>query len=152
MVGLSARLKSRRWPVLQFSLTLGVLNHTTGFQGEFFSFCWRRKWQSTPVLLPGKSHGQRSLVGYRPWSRKESDTTERLHFTSLFLLLGWSSLFPKNSWVLLSASRADPHFLTIGSSSSSCQQLQIESSMYFESLFCDQPEKTLCFYRAHLIM
>ena len=36
---------------------------------------WRRKWQSTPVFLPGKSHGQRSLVGYSPWSYKESDTT-----------------------------------------------------------------------------
>ena len=36
--------------------------------------------QSTPVLLPGKSHGQRSLVGYHPWDRKESDTTERLQF------------------------------------------------------------------------
>ena len=41
---------------------------------------WRRKWQSTPVLLPGKSHGQRSLVGYSLWGCKESDTTERLHF------------------------------------------------------------------------
>ena len=41
---------------------------------------WRRKWQPTPVLLPGKSHGQRSLVGYSPWGRKESDMTERLHF------------------------------------------------------------------------
>ena len=40
---------------------------------------WRRKWQSTPVLLPGKSHGQRSLVGYSPRGGKESDTTERLH-------------------------------------------------------------------------
>ena len=40
---------------------------------------WRRKWQSTPVLLPGKSHGQRSLVGYSPWGRKELDTTERIH-------------------------------------------------------------------------
>ena len=40
---------------------------------------WRRKWQPTPVLLPGKSHGQRSLVGYSPWDRKESDMTERLH-------------------------------------------------------------------------
>ena len=47
---------------------------------------WRRKWQSTPVFLPGKSHGQRSLVGYSSWGRKESDTTERLHFTSLHLL------------------------------------------------------------------
>ena len=35
----------------------------------------------TPVLLPGKSHGRRSLAGYSPWGRKESDTTERLHFT-----------------------------------------------------------------------
>ena len=43
----------------------------------------RRKWQPTPVLLPGKSHGQRSLVGYSPWGRKESDTTERLYFHHL---------------------------------------------------------------------
>ena len=42
---------------------------------------WRRKWQPTPVLLPGKSHGQRSLVGYSPWGHKESDITERLHIT-----------------------------------------------------------------------
>ena len=34
----------------------------------------------TPILLPGKSHGRRSLVGCNPWGRKESDTTERLHF------------------------------------------------------------------------
>ena len=39
---------------------------------------WRRKWQPTPVLLPGKSHGCRSLVGYSPWGCKESDTTKRL--------------------------------------------------------------------------
>ena len=42
---------------------------------------WRRKWQPTPVLLPGKSHRQRSLVGYSPWGHKESDMTEQLHFT-----------------------------------------------------------------------
>ena len=36
---------------------------------------WRRKWQSTPVSLPGKSHGQRSLVGYGPLGRKELDKT-----------------------------------------------------------------------------
>ena len=40
----------------------------------------RRQWHPTPVLLPGKSHGQRSLVGCSPWGREESDTTERLHF------------------------------------------------------------------------
>ena len=38
-----------------------------------------RKWQPTPVLLPGESHGGKSLVGYSPWGRKESDMTERLH-------------------------------------------------------------------------
>ena len=40
----------------------------------------RRQWQATPVFLPGKSHGQRSLVGWSPWGLEESYTTERLHF------------------------------------------------------------------------
>ena len=39
-------------------------------------FPWSRKWQPTPVFLPGESHGQRSLVGYCPWGGKKSDTTE----------------------------------------------------------------------------
>ena len=37
---------------------------------------WRRKWRPTPVFLPEKSHGQRSLVGYSPWGHKELDRTE----------------------------------------------------------------------------
>ena len=41
---------------------------------------WRRRWHPTPVLLPGKSHGRRSLVGCSPWGREESDTTEQPHF------------------------------------------------------------------------
>ena len=48
--------------------------------GSLTSISWRRQWHPTPVLLPGKSHGQRSLVGCRPWGREEPDTTERLHF------------------------------------------------------------------------
>ena len=40
----------------------------------------RRQWHPTPVLLPGKSHGQRSLVGCSPWGCEELDMTERLHF------------------------------------------------------------------------
>ena len=40
---------------------------------------WRRKWQPASVFLPGKSHGQRSLVGYSLWGHKESDTTEHTH-------------------------------------------------------------------------
>ena len=53
----------------------------------FIYFLWnyrwltrRRQWHPTPVLLPGKSHGQRSLVGCSPWGHEESDTTEWLHF------------------------------------------------------------------------
>ena len=57
--------------------------HRTG--GPYYSsalcvvvtcLCWRRQWQPTPVLSPGKSHGQRSLVGCSPWGCKESDTTK----------------------------------------------------------------------------
>ena len=43
---------------------------------------WRRKWQPTPVLLPGKSHGWKSMVGYSPRGRKESDMTEWLHLVT----------------------------------------------------------------------
>ena len=41
---------------------------------------WRRQWHPTPVLLPGKSHGRRRLVGCSPCGRQESDMTEWLHF------------------------------------------------------------------------
>ena len=47
---------------------------------KHYARLWRRQWHPTPVLLPGKSHGQRSLVGCSPWGWEESDTTERLHF------------------------------------------------------------------------
>ena len=51
---------------------------------NLIAFGWgdsrRRQWHPTPVLLPGKSHGWRSLVGCSPWGREEWDTTERLHF------------------------------------------------------------------------
>ena len=47
-----------------------------------------RQWLPTPVLLPGKSHGQRNLVGCSPLGRWESDTTERLHFHSSLSCIG----------------------------------------------------------------
>ena len=46
---------------------------------------WRRKWQPTPVLLPGKLHGWRNLVGYSLWGCKELDTTKQLRFHFLFM-------------------------------------------------------------------
>ena len=48
--------------------------------GIWCTCIWRRQWHPTPVLLPGKSHGRRSLVGGSPWGRTDSDTTERLPF------------------------------------------------------------------------
>ena len=57
--------------------------------GRVFNDCLelarRRQWHPTPVLLPGKSHGQKSLVGCSLWGHSESDTTERLtfHFPAL---------------------------------------------------------------------
>ena len=49
-----------------------------GFDPWVGKIPWRRKWQPTPVLLPGKFHGWRYLVGYNPWGLKESDMTEQL--------------------------------------------------------------------------
>ena len=44
---------------------------------------WRRAWPPTPVFLPGKFHGQRSLVGYSPWSSKQTDIVERVRTCEL---------------------------------------------------------------------
>ena len=52
---------------------------------------WKRKWQPTPVFLPGESHGRRSLVGYSPQGRKKSDTTERLQFQFIELQISADS-------------------------------------------------------------
>ena len=60
---------------------------------------WRRKWQPTPVLLPGESHGWRNLVGNSPWGHKESDLTERLHFPFFLLKILIVRIKPKVSTV-----------------------------------------------------
>ena len=57
-----------------------IFNLTFQYLRVFITVKWRRRWHPTPVLLPGKSHGRRSLVGCSPWGRYESDTTEQLHF------------------------------------------------------------------------
>ena len=68
---------------------------------------WRRLWHPTPVLLPGKSHGWRSLHPWGPWGREESDTTEQLHFHSHALekemathssVLAWRILGMGGAW------------------------------------------------------
>ena len=66
--------------------------HTQSPVLRFYFSPWGRKWQPTPVFLPGESHGRRSLVGYSPRGHKELDTTEPLHFTSLSPSLAYLSL------------------------------------------------------------
>ena len=51
-----------------------------------------KEMAATPVLMPGKFHGWRSLVGYSPWGHKELDTTERLHFLSFSCSVVYNSL------------------------------------------------------------
>ena len=55
----------------------------------------RREWQPAPVFLPGESHGQRSMVGYSPWGRKESDLTEMTEHAHMHLYYQQSSLQPR---------------------------------------------------------
>ena len=63
---------------------------------------WRRKWQPTPVFLPGESHGQRSLGDYNPWGGKDSDTTEPLkcHHHDYQRFLGHSVDLATHRWDL----------------------------------------------------
>ena len=71
-------------PVLWASLVAQRLKRLPAMRRPRFNpwvgkITWRRKWQPSPVFLPGESHGRRSLVGYSPQGRKESDMTERLN-------------------------------------------------------------------------
>ena len=67
-----------RWPKCwSFSFSINLSSEYSGLTAFRID---RRQWHPTPVLLPGKSHGRRSMVGCSPWGHQESDTTERLHF------------------------------------------------------------------------
>ena len=63
----------KNWPTMQES----------GFNPWVGNIPWKRAWEPNPVILPGKSHGQRSLVDYSSWGRKESDTTEMTEHTRM---------------------------------------------------------------------
>ena len=62
--------------VLQSMASLRVGHHSLTSLSLFTFMHWRRKWQPTPVLLPGESQGWGSLVGFHLWGRTESDMTE----------------------------------------------------------------------------
>ena len=78
---------SKLWEV-EASLVAQIVRNLPGTQRPWFNSSvgkipWRRECLSTPVFLPGEFHGQRTLVGYSPWDRKESDTTEWLSRTGV---------------------------------------------------------------------
>ena len=71
------------WSLQCLAYCFGECSVTVKWRNEFYCFpaaVWSRQWHPTPALLPGKSHGWRSLIGCSPWGRYELDTTERLHF------------------------------------------------------------------------
>ena len=67
---------------------VGVTLSTKGCCLPLQGSCWRSRWHPTPVLLPGKSHGWRSLMGCSPWGCEESDITEQLPFHFLLSCIG----------------------------------------------------------------
>ena len=93
---------TRIWafPVTQCRICLQCRSHRRhGLDPRIGKIPWRRKWQPTPVSLPGESHGQRSLMGYSPQGHKESDTTE----ATLHTHTG-----PDTSWALPKAKLKHP--------------------------------------------
>ena len=92
-LGLSGR-GDRNWQHLTFILGFpggSEIKAPACNAGDLGSIPWRRKWQPTPVLLPGESRGQRSLVGYSPRGCKELDMTEQLHSTFIYFPSGSDS-------------------------------------------------------------
>ena len=81
-IGLMKTPRVERY-ILSAGLRASGISHIVGgrakwynLYGKEFSNSSPRAWQPTPMFLPGKSHGQTSLVGYSPWGCKESDTSE----------------------------------------------------------------------------
>ena len=72
----------------------------------------RRKWQPAPVLMPGKFHGWRSLVGYSPWGHKESDRTEWLNSNNTVKNTGNRQTALEGFWFLNEGATADETYIS----------------------------------------
>ena len=73
-----------QWNPLPMQETQRCMRHR--FDPWLRKIPWRREWLPTPGFLPGEFHGQRSLMGYRPWGHKELDITEQLNWTECFMI------------------------------------------------------------------
>ena len=76
-----------RWRSDRESACQGRRSRRHGYDPWVGMIPWRRKWQPTPVFLPGKTQEQRSLVGYRPWGHKELVTSELLSMNVSFMFI-----------------------------------------------------------------
>ena len=112
-----------------FGVYVGWRNHLSTLLWP----CWSRKWQPTPIFLPGEFHGKRSLVGYSPWGHKESEKTEWLTLWPCYSL----PALPERSWYTC----LDPWFLYL----SSRRHIQITCSGGQQGLSL-RFHKTVCVY------
>ena len=102
------------------------------------------KLQPTPVFLPGKSHGQRSLVGYSPWGRKESDTTEQLNKKKhVFRCLRIARTKQRNSMKVIQVTPHSKCCWGFQHQASPCPQEGFSSSSFIAAKLCKGVELTL---------
>ena len=151
------------WNSLAFSMTqwmltiwslvpLPFLNSAYTSGSSWFIYCWglawrilsitllacemrRRWWHLTPVLLPGKSHGWRSLVGCSPWGLEESDKTEWLHFHFLLSCMGEGNGNPLQCSCLENPRDGGAWWAAIYGVAQSCTRLKWLSRSSSSSLF-----------------
>ena len=141
------------------------------FNCQLFSFksgrskLWRRQWHPTPVLLPGKSLGRRSLVGCSPWGHTESDTTERLHLHFSLWCTGEGNGNPLQCsclenprdggawWAAISGVAQSQTRLKWLSSSSSRNKLKVRKQNIFPFvLHCDVSKLSLCLWHRFILL
>ena len=113
---------------------------------SLFTFMyWRRKWQPTPVFLPGKSHGRRSLVGCSSWCRKELGTTEWLYFHFSLSCIGEGNGNPPQCSCLEDLRDGEPG--GVAQSQTQLKQLSSSSNSYsgLDGVTCfDQKDHSRC--------
>ena len=110
---------------------------------------WRRQWHPTPVLLPGRSHGRRSLVGCSPWGRWELDTTERLHFHFSLSCIGEGNGNPLQCFCLENPRDGGAWWAAVyGVAQSRTRLKRLSSSSSSRLSFCAYTERRdfLCFF------
>ena len=74
--GIFMNMSCLTWASLVVLVVKNPPANTKDMGSCLFPTPWSRKWQPAPIVLPGKFHGQRSLVSYSSWGHKQSDTTE----------------------------------------------------------------------------